>query len=119
MDAVDSYDNIDIIADSIFNKPPREPCSIELYLDGEGQSTETIFNILCILTLRGTKILFGEKNLIDLENDEFILLQRYVMSYGYEMVVTANDTDRSPWYYTENNIDIYRIKTAFRKYYAN
>jgi hypothetical protein len=114
-------DNIEQIAETIFRYPPKDPCSIELQLDtleGEGESIEVVFNILCVLTLKGVNILFGEKNIIELEISEFLLLQKYVRSYGYEMIVTANDTDRSPWYFAERNISVYRFKISFERYYG-
>jgi hypothetical protein len=117
-------DNIEEIAYNIFTNPPKDVCSIELYLedtkgaqDTEGtKNIDIVFNVLCELTLKGVKILFGEKSIVNLDIDEFMLLQKYVRSYGYEMIVTANDTDKSPWYFTKNNVNVYRFKIVFQKY---
>ena len=88
------------IAYKIFTKPPKERCMIELHLEEEtarlaqeGNVDDFIFNILSIITFKGVEILFGHKNILALTEDNIRLLQKYVNSYGYEIVKEYREID--------------------------
>lgn len=97
-------DNITEIADAIFSKPPGSPKSIQLELEEETAYaaqqegvSEYVFEILCVLTLKGVEKLYGNTDILSLTEDQYNIVQQYVNSYGYILIITANDTNRTPW----------------------
>lgn len=110
------------IARNIYNKPPGPRCSIELELEdesaqqaGEYGVEKTVSDIVLFLTINGMEILFGHRDMTLLSYNNFILLKSYVNSYGYNPIVTANDTEYSPWNLSENGIALFKINIAFEK----
>jgi hypothetical protein len=94
--------NLMEIANTIFSKPPAPKCSIELQLEDttvemSSDLNKTISDILLFLTINGVEILFKTRDLTSLTQTQFTLLSEYINSYGYQVNVTANDTEFSPW----------------------
>lgn len=114
-------DNLDELAERIFAGRPKPRCSIELQLEedtadiAEDEGLEFIFKILYLLTHKGMQILFGEQNVYNLTEGQFNILQQYTNSYGYNIIVYANDTNRSPWSLQRDNQKIHRIKISFER----
>lgn len=97
-------DNLDELAEQIFGQPVRPPHSVQLQLEdatadiAEQEGVENfVFNILYLLTHKGMKILYGDRKMSDLTEAEFNVIQAYVNSFGYTIIVLANGTTRSPW----------------------
>uniref|UniRef100_A0A6C0H719 Uncharacterized protein n=1 Tax=viral metagenome TaxID=1070528 RepID=A0A6C0H719_9ZZZZ len=97
-------DNINEIAHSIFTRRPGLPNSIQLQLEdvtadiAERQGVENfIFNILYLITHRGIEILFGHRKVHELTERQYQLVCEYVESYGYQLIVHANNTTETPW----------------------
>lgn len=123
MERVEEEDNLDEIAQSIFDRPvPLPEGSVQLQLEemtsyiAEEEGVEKfIFNILCILTMKGIDILYGEKNFLDLTKEQFEILCNYVRSFGYKLVVLANETDMTPWEIGEAGGHVFRYNVWFEK----
>ena len=107
------YDNLEEIAQQIFTKPCGEPNSIELQLEEvtcdlalKYGIENFISNILCIITIKGVKILYGEDvNLLLLSESRLNTIKMYVRSYGYELQISNDQSDIS--------------KIIFKKYLYN
>jgi hypothetical protein len=105
------YDNLEEIAQQIFTKPYGPPNSIELQLEEvtcdialKYGIENFISNILCIITIKGVKILYGEDtNILLLKESQINTIKMYVRSYGYDLTI-SND-----------KMDISKIK--FKKYF--
>lgn len=111
--------NLKQIAQAIFSKPPGPPKSIQLELEEEscetnGNLSKTISDIILFLTINGIEILFGHRNLELLSYNDFLLLKKYINSYGFEPIITGNDAPFTPWYLIEQNIPVTRINIAFK-----
>jgi predicted nucleic acid-binding protein len=105
------YDNLEEIAQQIFTKQYGPPNSIELQLEEvtcdialKYGIENFISNILCIITIKGVKILYGEDtNILLLTESQLNTIKMYVRSYGYDLSI-SND-----------KMDISKIK--FKKYF--
>lgn len=110
-------DNLNEISEKIYSRPPGEPGSIQLQLDELTDSMEDpesiIFNILYLITYNGIKILYGNIQLLELTEEQYNVVKAYVRSYGYELVVLANDTNRDPWELRRLGYSIYRYNIYF------
>lgn len=119
----DTDDNLDEIAMAIFDRPiPLQEGSIQLQLEemtsyiAEKEGVENfIFNILCMLTIKGIRILYGEGDFLDLTKEQFEILCKYVRSFGYELIVLGNDTELTPWQITEGGGQLFRYNVSFEK----
>lgn len=94
----DEEDNTREIAEMIFRKPPGKKNSIQLQLEehtaniANNQGIDLfIINILSLITLHGVEILFGHRQILQLTEKDFNLIQEYVMSYGYKINKRALD----------------------------
>jgi len=119
-----SQDNLGSIALQIFNKPPGRPNSICLELDDYTLTfsepdgiDQFIFNVLCVLTMRGIEILYGHKNILHLSYPEYLHINDYTRSYGYNFHVFANDTQVTPWEIHHLHQPLYRYTVSFSKTY--
>lgn len=90
---MDEEDNTKEIAQNIFSRPPGKKNSIQLQLEDKTADIANqrgvdmfITKILTIITLHGVEILFGHRQLLQLTEENYNLLQRYVNSYGYYMI---------------------------------
>lgn len=118
-------DNLDEIVEKIFSKPPKERCSIHLELEEEtaeiaqGENVEGfIFNILFLITYKGMKKLYGkDKEIINLTKTEIMVIKDYVRSYGYELVIRGNNTDRDPWEIIKSGERLMNYQVHFDKIY--
>lgn len=117
-----SEDNLDEIVESIFSKPPGPKRSIQLQLEeytadlAQKQGVDDfVFNILCLLTFKGMQRLYGHKNLLELTNNEFNTIQKYIESCGYKLQVYGNDTNENPWEITKRGERLYRYNVFFDK----
>ena len=115
-------DNLDDLVEQILGNPPQPPGSIQLQLEEETsyiaqkQGVEQfVFDILCMITIKGVQKLFGHKNLLKLTQDEFCVVSQYVKSYGYVLQVYANNTAESPWELASKGIPILRYHIGFDK----
>uniref|UniRef100_A0A6C0DZE9 Uncharacterized protein n=1 Tax=viral metagenome TaxID=1070528 RepID=A0A6C0DZE9_9ZZZZ len=113
-------DNLDEIARAMFTKPPGDVRSIQLQLEEETADIATyegvdsfVFNILFLLTYKGMQILFGLDNFMHLQKTQFDLLQKYMNSAGYRIIVCANDTQLSPWETIANGDVVRSYKIVF------
>lgn len=95
MENQEEIDNTEYIAEQIFSNPPLEKNSISLQLEEQtldiglkesGDIDRFIFKIVATITYHGIKILYGHKDITRLNDDDFILIKRYVNSYGYEIM---------------------------------
>lgn len=117
-------DNLDEIAQAIFSKPVQPPMSIQLQLEeltadiAQKQGVEEfLFNIVYLITHKGMKIKFGESIKIhELSEQQFETLKAYVASFGYKLIVEANDTKLSPWDIFKSGGQVYRYRVLFDKY---
>lgn len=89
---MEEEDNTREIAYNIFSKPPGKKNSIQLQLEDRTADIANkkgvdlfIVNILSIITMHGVEILFGHRQLLQLTESNFNLLQQYVNSYGYHI----------------------------------
>jgi hypothetical protein len=73
---------IDKLAEEIFEKEPKPPKSIQLFVD---ENLETVFYMLLELMYKGIKILFPEKNIFELDQNEFQKIQNYYHSFGFKI----------------------------------
>jgi len=118
-------DNLDEIVEKIFSKPPKERCSIHLELEEEtaeiaqDESVDKfVFNILFLITYKGIKKLYGkDKEMINLKESEIMVIKEYVRSYGYELVVRGNNTDRDPWEIIKSGERLINYQVHFDKIY--
>lgn len=110
-------DNIDGIVDNIYGKPPGPPKSIQLQLEEQfDDDTKVIFEVLCLITIRGVRKLYGQRNLLELTKQELDLVAEYVRSYGFELCVYGNDTDKSPWELHEEGVDVKKYRIQFNEF---
>lgn len=117
---MDTNDNITEIAKAIFSKPPGNPGSIQLQLEEETSFiaqqegvSSYIFEILCVLTLKGVEELYGSTDILSLTEEQYINIQKYVNSYGYVIRITANDTEKTPWELLKQGQFLKRYKISF------
>lgn len=97
-------DNTKEIAKAIFSKPPGAVNSIDLSLEDETSDIaeecgidEFVTNILRIITMHGIYILFGVQDLTELiylSENEILLIKEYTRSYGYNLKIELNESDR-------------------------
>jgi hypothetical protein len=113
-------DNLNELAEYIFSRPPQMPNAIQLQMDDSTYDLanvngidNTIFEILCVLTMKGIRKLYGDIKIIDLSREQFEVISEYVKSYGYILRVYVNNTFMSPWEYVE---PIYQYRISFDKY---
>lgn len=120
---VDESDNIEEIANNIFNYPPKDPNSIQLQFEemtadfakNEGYE-KFLFNILFLITFRGMEMLYGHRDILALNKKQFDKLNMYVNSYGYELKVNANGTSENLWDVIEKHGYIKNYQISFEKY---
>lgn len=119
----DTIENLDYIAEQIYKNPPGEVNSIQLELEEQSAMiaedvgvANYIFNILYLITIKGIKILYGHTNIMDLSEDQYKIIEKYVNSYGYKINVYANDTIYTPWELLKRDIQIVRINISFDKF---
>lgn len=112
---MDDFDNLREIAENIYSKEPLESNGIQLQLEENAENVDEmyIFNIIYLITFYGIKYLYGEDiEILALSKEQFDVIKKYVRSYGYELVILANDTNRDPWEikglgYSINKYNIY------------
>lgn len=121
--SVDEKDNIEEIANNIFNFPPKHANSIQLQFDevtADFAKTDGyenfLFNILFLITFRGMEILYGHRDVLSLSKNQFDKLNEYVKSYGYELRVDANGTSENIWDVIEKFGGIKNYQISFEKY---
>ena len=73
---------IEDLSKKIFLKEPKEQHSIQLIVE---ENIETVFFILLELLKKGIQILFQNKNIFEITEDEFKLLRKYFHSFGFEI----------------------------------
>ena len=81
---VDSAPEIEVdkLAEEIFSKPFKPPKTIQLFIQKE---METVFFILLELLKKGINILFPDKNIFNLTDNDFLKLQNYFNSFGFKI----------------------------------
>ena len=82
-------DNTRKIAYNIFTEPVKEKCSILLRLENYIDYDE-LQSILSMITAHGVDFLYPNKTIFQLGFDEFLNLQQYVNSFGYEIIKKKN-----------------------------
>lgn len=94
-------DNTRYIAEKIFTKPPQSKNSIELGLEEETANIalregidQYIFEILSVILMHGIEILFGHRNILELTENNFFLLQEYANSFGYNIKKKIDEEKR-------------------------
>lgn len=118
-------DNLDDIVEQIFSKPPGNRCSVHLELEEETAEIAQeenvdrfVFNILFLITYKGMKKLYGkDKEIIGLTEVEIMVIKEYVRSYGYELVLRGNNTDRDPWEIIKSGERLTNYQVHFDKIY--
>ena len=88
------------IAEQICSRPPQFPCTIQLVMDHDVADSADVndfeFDLLRTFTLACLKIKFGaETNPFDLTETQLDLLQRYINSIGYTLMIDKEETDTS------------------------
>jgi len=73
---------IEKLSEEIFSKPIKPSGSIQLFIE---QDMETVFFILLQLFKKGIQIVFNNKNIFELNKDEFQKLQQYYNSFGFQI----------------------------------
>lgn len=113
-------DNINEIAEGIFNFPAKPPSSIQLQFEEQTADFANqdgfenfLFNILFLITFKGIEILYGHRDILKLTKRQYENVNDYVKSYGYKLVVTVNGTNDDLWEY-KGMIKNYQI--SFEKY---
>lgn len=118
-------DNLDEIVENIYSKPPGESNSICLQLEDETaeiakevSTSQFIFNILFLITYKGMKKLYGkDKEIISLSETEISTIKKYVRSYGYDLVIRGNNTNRDPWDILKGGERLVNYQIHFEKIY--
>jgi hypothetical protein len=94
-------DNTKYIAEQIFTKLPQPKNTIELGLEEQtaGIAEKTgidkfIFEILTVITMHGIEILFGHKNILELTESNFNLINEYTNSFGYNIVKKIDEKSK-------------------------
>jgi hypothetical protein len=96
-------DNTKVIADSIFSRPPGIPGSIQLQLEEQTadlveSDPDIVFKVVYWITYHGIKTLYGgDTDLLSLSEHQYNVVNKYTRSYGYDLNVFANDSDKTPW----------------------
>lgn len=118
----ETIDNIQEIAEGIFSRPPGLPNSIQLQLEdvtadiAEQEGIDNfVFNILYLITFRGIEILFGHKKVHDLTEKQYRLLNDYTRSYGYRLIVHANNSTNTPWELMRQGETLKSYQVSFEK----
>jgi hypothetical protein len=112
-------DNINEIVEKLFSKHPLDENSIQLELDEESSFIALedfdnyIFELMCLITLGGIEYLFGHRNLLQLTEDQFNLLNLYIKSIGYKIIIKTNDLPETPWELMRLDIPIRSYKLSF------
>ncbi len=73
---------VDKLAEQIFSYQPKPARSIQLFIE---QDMETVFFILLQLLKKGIQIVFDNKNIFELTQEEFQKLQQYFHSFGFKI----------------------------------
>ena len=73
---------VDKLAEQIFSYPPKPARSIQLFIE---QDMETVFFILLQLLKKGIQIVFENKNIFELTQEDFQKLQLYFHSFGFQI----------------------------------
>jgi|SaaInlStandDraft_1057018.scaffolds.fasta_scaffold141012_2 hypothetical protein len=73
---------VDDLANKIFKEPPKSSHSIQLLVE---ENMETVFFILLELLKKGISILFENKNIFEISEDEFKKLRTYFQSFGFDI----------------------------------
>jgi hypothetical protein len=118
-----SDDNLDQIAHAIFSKPVQPPMSIQLQLEEATADIAAkegvdnfVFNIVYLITYKGMKIKYGDDTTIHtLTETQFDTIKSYVASFGYKLIVEANDTALTPWEIERQGQRVYRYKVSFER----
>jgi hypothetical protein len=98
------------VFDLIFSEEPKEPNTYNLRLDTTNPENESVLldDILINLFFTGLKILFGEEcNLQNITQDQFILINKYMSSFGFKTILDYE--------YDDNNLPVH-VKIWFDKY---
>lgn len=97
--------NIYNIAQQICGSPARPPCTIQLIMAHE-IDPEVIFDILSEYTKSCLHILYGaQASPLTLTTQQFELLEAYVHSIGYRLIVNREETET-----------VYKFKISFEPY---
>jgi len=87
--------NISEIAKQICSDSPKLPCSIQLVMDHEADSSIE-FDLVKDFTLSCMRNLFGQNSTpCDLNETQFERLNQYVKSIGYNMNVSKEENETS------------------------
>lgn len=96
----DTADNTKYIAEQIYGNLPKPKNSINLQLEEEtaniannNHTPMSVFieNIIATITLHGVNILYGHRNILELNESQFLKINEYVESYGYTIIRKVND----------------------------
>lgn len=95
------------VAKSVFSKPPGPPNSVDLQLtddSDEGSLSEDILLSMYIdLAAIGCEILWGKHvKIFTLSKEQFDTLQRYMNSFGVNLIVKCNEDAQDPWETVKN-----------------
>lgn len=98
--------NIYAIAEQICSQPPKPPCSIQLMMGHDTDNKDLEFELLTDYTLACMRIKFGpDVNPQNMTEQQFDLLNNYVKSVGYSIVLEKQETEIS-----------YQFKISFKLY---
>jgi phage FluMu protein gp41 len=112
-------DNINEIVEKLFSKDPLDENSIKLELDEESSFIALedfenyIFELLFLISLGGIEYLFGHRNILQLTEKDFNLVNRYIKSVGYKIIIKTNDLPETPWELMSLDIPIRSYKISF------
>lgn len=86
-------DNTKEVAHQIFSLPPSEPNTISLGIENDLTSVDTnlIRDVVSLITLHGIEYLFNHRNIMELSEEQFLLVKRYTLSYGFDVSVEVNE----------------------------
>jgi hypothetical protein len=100
--------NIYEIAKQICVLPPKPPCSIQLVMEDDTE-TSVEYDLIKDFTLGCMRVLFGQDATpCDLNEEQFDRLNQYVKSVGYQINVTK-----------EENNESYIFKISFQRYQSS
>jgi hypothetical protein len=79
--------NIDELVNFIFTSYPKEPRSIQVEFDSDGNTTKDIFELLLLILKGGIKLIYNTEqvNLDDITDNNVFLLNQYFNSFGFKI----------------------------------
>lgn len=116
---MNTEDNIHEIVERLFSELPREENSIQLQLEEESyfiareDYSNYIFELMCLITLGGIEFLYGHRNIMNLTETQFNIINSYIKSIGYSIVLETNGLPETPWELIRLDIPIENYKISF------